>query len=660
VSNPLRPNAAERLAARTRKRYPIPGLLERVSRRQKQAVAVATDAVALPLALWLALWLREGQLNPNIETFWPAFVVAALICIPVFGRLGLYRQVVRYVGPDAFFTVVKGVTVTALVIAAVAYIVPLRGFPRSVPIIFWMLALAYVAGTRFAVRGIFTWMMHAGGLREPVLVWGAGSNGAELVRASRTQGELEVVAFIDDKPAVQGNYIDGVFVYPPEQLAQVLKKKNVREVLVTVSSAVTSRRSRILRTLEPHAVHVRLIPDMTDLLSGRDSLLNAREVGIQDLLGRDAVEPLEHLLKGSVVGQSVMVTGAGGSIGSELCRQIVTQRPRLLIMLDQSEYGLYETHKQILELTRREELPVTILTVLGSVTNRTLMERTLARHSVDTLYHAAAYKHVSLVERNAIQGIQNNTFGTLYAAEAAVATGVSNFILISTDKAVRTTSVMGASKRLAEMVLQALQETTNRTTFSMVRFGNVLGSSGSVVPLFLEQIRQGGPVTVTHAEVTRYFMTIPEAAQLVLQAASMARGGDVFLLDMGTPIKILDLAKRMIRLKGFRPKTQDNPDGDISIEITGLKPGEKLYEELLMGEAAAGTDHRKIMRAEEDFVPWAELRGALNTLEQACDAFDLETIKSFIENLVEGADLSAELVDLTVTAEVVPFRPSER
>ncbi len=656
----LRHNAAARLAARTGRRFSVTGLLERMSRRQKQAIAVATDALALPLTLWLALWLRLGQVRPDIENFWPAFVVASLICIPVFGRLGLYRQVVRYVGPDAFFTVVKGVTVTALVIAAVAYIVPLRGFPRSVPIIFWMLALAYVAGTRFAIRGVFTWMMHAGGLREPVLVWGAGSNGAELVRASRTQGELEVVAFIDDKPAVQGNYIDGVFVYPPEQLAQVLERKNVREVLVTVSSVATSRRARILRTLEPHAVHVRLIPDMTDLLSGRDSLLNAREVEIQDLLGRDAVEPLEHLLKASVEGKAVMVTGAGGSIGSELCRQIVAQKPSLLIMLDQSEYGLYEAHKQILELTRHAELPVTVVTVLGSVTNRTLMQRTLSKYSVNTLYHAAAYKHVSLVERNIIQGITNNTFGTLYSAEAAIAAGVSNFILISTDKAVRTTSVMGATKRLAEMVLQALQETTKTTTFSMVRFGNVLGSSGSVVPLFLEQIQQGGPVTVTHPEVTRYFMTIPEAAQLVLQAASMARGGDVFLLDMGAPIKILDLAKRMIRLKGFRPRTDDNPEGDIAIEITGLKPGEKLHEELLMGEAAAGTDHRKIMRAEETFVPWAELRGALNTLEQACEDYDFVTIRAFIENLVEGADLSAQLVDLTATAEVLPFRPGER
>ncbi len=660
VNTRLRHNAAARLAARTRRRFSITGLLERLGRRQKQAIAVATDACALPLALWFALWLRLSPLTPDLNEFWPAFVVAALICIPVFGRLGLYRQVVRYVGPDAFFTVVKGVTVTALVIAAVAYLVPLQGFPRSVPIIFWMLALAYVAGTRFAVRGIYTWMMHAGGLREPVLVWGAGSNGAELVRASRTQGELEVVAFIDDKPAVQGNYIDGVFVYPPDQLAQVLEKKNVREVLVTVSSVATSRRARILRALEPHAVHVRLIPDMTDLLSGRDSLLNAREVEIQDLLGRDAVEPLDHLMKGSVQSKSVMVTGAGGSIGSELCRQIVAQKPRLLILLDQSEYGLYNAHKQMLELTRQEELPVIIITVLGSVTNRVLMERTLTTHSVDTIYHAAAYKHVSLVERNAIQGITNNTFGTLYAAEAAIAAGVSNFILISTDKAVRTTSVMGATKRLAEMVLQALQETTNSTTFSMVRFGNVLGSSGSVVPLFLEQIEQGGPVTVTHAEVTRYFMTIPEAAQLVLQAASMARGGDVFLLDMGRPIKILDLAKRMIRLKGFRPKTDNTPEGDIAIEITGLKPGEKLYEELLMGEAAAGTDHRKIMRAEEDFVPWSELRGALFALEHACESFDVEAIKAFLENVVEGADLSAELVDLTTSADVLPFRPGER
>jgi len=656
----LRHRAAHRLRTRTATSVSLQrGVLDRLGRRQKQAIAVLTDGVALPVALWTALALRLGQTNPEFIHFWPAFVVAALVCIPVFGRLGLYRQVVRYVGPDVFFTVVKGVTITAVVIAAVAYIIPLRGFPRSVPVIFWMLALAYVAGTRFAVRGLFTWRLHSDGTREPIVVWGAGSNGAELVRASRTQGLVEVVAFIDDEPAVQGNYIDGVFVYPPEQLAQVLELNNVREVLVTVSSVATSRRARILRTLEPHAVHVKLIPDMTDLLSGRDTLLNAREVEIQDLLGRDTVEPLTHLLRGSVENQSVMVTGAGGSIGAELCRQIVAQRPSQLIMLDQSEFGLYEAHKQIKEITRRMELPVTIITVLGSVTNRNLLERTMLSYRVNTVYHAAAYKHVSLVERNVIPGIMNNTFGTLYAAEAAINAKVDNFILISTDKAVRTTSVMGATKRLAEMVLQALQDTTQSTRFSMVRFGNVLGSSGSVVPLFLEQIEQGGPVTVTHAEVTRYFMTIPEAAQLVLQASSMARGGDVFLLDMGTPIRIIDLAKRMIRLKGFRPKTEEDTEGDIAIEITGLQPGEKLYEELLMGEAATGTDHRKIMRAEEEYVPWAELRGALNTLEQACEAYDFDAIRHFVDKLVDGADLSEQLVDLTSgkASGVVPFRP---
>ena len=630
-------------------------LLDALSRRQKQALAILADSFALPFALWCAFALRLGQINPDVGRFWPAFVVAGLVCLPVFGRLGLYRQVVRFMGTNAFFTVVKGVTVTALVIAVVAYLVPLRGFPRSVPIIFWLLLLGYVMGTRLAVRGLYNWHARHGGSRAPIVVYGAGINGAELVRASRSQSDFEVVAFVDDAPAVQGRYVNGVFVYGPDRLGDLLHDKGVNQVLVAVSSP--EERARILRTLEPHAVHVRLIPDMADLLSGRSTLLNTRDVELRDLLGRDTVQPLTPLLRGSVENQAVMVTGAGGSIGSELCRQIVRQRPRLLVMLDQSEYGLYDAHKQVLDIIRGAELQVPVVTVLGSVTNRRLLERTLSSYGINTLYHAAAYKHVNLVERNVIQGITNNTFGTLYTAEAAIEAGVSNFILISTDKAVRTTSVMGASKRLAEMVLQALQDTTSDTLFSMVRFGNVLGSSGSVVPLFLEQIEQGGPVTVTHPQVTRYFMTIPEAAELVLQAASMARGGDVFLLDMGKPIRIMDLAERMIRLKGFRVKSEDDVDGDIEIKITGLQPGEKLYEELLMGEAASGTDHRKIMRAEESYVPWSELRGALNTLEQACEEYDYEAIKRFMENLLEGADLSEQLIDLTKTADVLPFRP---
>lgn len=632
--------------------------IEQLSRRRKQALAVVADCIALPFALWCAFVLRLNEINPEVAHFWPAFVVAGLVCIPVFAKLGLYRQVVRYMGTDAFFTVTVGVTITAVTIAAVAYLIPLRGFPRSVPIIFWMLLLAYVSGTRFAVRGLFTWRLQRGGSREPVLVYGAGRNGAELVRAHHTQNDFDVVAFVDDAQALQGRSVAGVSVHAPEAIPALLDSHGITQVLVAVSSLATEQRARIIRTLEPYAVRVRLIPDMADLLAGRATMLNARDVAIQDLLGRDKVEPLTHLLRGSVADQAVMVTGAGGSIGSELCRQIVTQQPRLLVMLDQSEFGLYEAHKQILELISQQELSVPVVTILGSVTNRRLLERTLVSHEIDTLYHAAAYKHVHLVERNAIQGIMNNTFGTLYTAEAAISAGVKDFILISTDKAVRTTNVMGATKRLAEMVLQALQETTDQTTFSMVRFGNVLGSSGSVVPLFEQQIEQGGPVTVTHTEVTRYFMTIPEAAELVLQAASMARGGDVFLLDMGKPIKIVDLAKRMIHLKGMRLKSDDNPDGDIEIAITGLQPGEKLHEELLMGEAAAGTDHRKIMRAEESYMGWSELRGALNTLEQACDDYDYASIRRFMENLLEGADLSEQLVDLTKTADVVPLRPS--
>jgi len=352
-----------------------------------------------------------------------------------------------------------------------------------------------------------------------------------------------------------------------------------------------------------------------------------------------------------------MVTGAGGSIGSELSRQIIRQQPTLLVLLDQSEFGLYQIQRELNAICKTESLATTVVAVLGSVTNSALMLRTLRNDKVQTVYHAAAYKHVDLVEHNVIQGLKNNTFGTLHAAEAAMDAGVTDFILISTDKAVRTSSVMGASKRLAEMTLQALQDISETTRFSMVRFGNVLGSSGSVVPLFLEQIERGGPVTVTHPDVTRYFMTIPEAAQLVLQAASMAKGGDVFLLDMGQPVKIMDMARRMVRLKGHTIRDAEHPQGDIEIEITGLKPGEKLHEELLLGEAVSGTEHRKIMRAEEEYVPWAELRGALNTLEQACDAYDYEAVKTFIEGLVEGADLASQLGGLRHEAQIVTLNP---
>lgn len=639
------------------------GAMDQLSRRKKQVIAAGADIIVLPIALWTAIALRLGEWNPDVSQFWPAFVVSALICIPVFAGLGLYRQVVRHMGNHALWAVVKGATIAAIAIAAVAYMVPLRGFPRSVPVIFWMLSLLYIGGTRFAIRAYFQWLEARLSPREAVLIYGAGRKGAELASWLQQQGTYVPVAFVDDDRAAQKRLINGLYVYSRRKLPKVLREQNVSQVFIAVNSSPDERR-QIIEFLEPLDVGVRLIPDVADLTAGRAALHNLRDVAIEDLLGRDQVEPLPHLLRGSVANRAVLVTGAGGSIGSELCRQIVGQQPSELVILDQSEYGLFQILGELEQLVKQEKLATVITSVLGSVTNLTFMRRTLSKYKIDTVYHAAAYKHVGLVERNPIEGLKNNTFGTLHAAQAALDCGVRDFILISTDKAVRTTSVMGASKRLAEMILQALQGTNDVTRFSMVRFGNVLGSSGSVVPLFLDQIERGGPVTVTHPEVTRYFMTIPEAAQLVLQAASMAEGGDVFLLDMGQPIRIMDLARRMIRLKGRTIATDElnegGEGGSIAIEITGLKPGEKLHEELLVGDAVSGTDHRKIMRAEESYVPWSELRGALNTLEQACDAYDYDAIKSFVGGLVEGSDIESQLGGIRSVAEVVKLNPGDR
>ncbi len=537
----------------------ISEFVEQLPRRRRQAIAVLCDALVLPLALWSAIALRLGELNPSVAKFWPAFVVSSLVCVPVFGALGLYRHVVRHMGNHTLMAVVKGATITAIVVAAVAYLVPLKGFPRSVPEIFWLLTLLYVAGSRFLVRGYFQRQIRKDNAATPVIIYGARSKGVELARVLQQQGHYLPVAFLDDDKAMQRRIIDGLFVHPPRHLARLLQDGQVKQVFVAVDSTEAQDRRRVIEFLEPHQVRVRLIPDVPDLVSGRESIANIRDVEVEDLLGRVQVDPLPHLLQGSVRGRSVMVTGAGGSIGSELCRQIVRQRPRLLVALDVSEFGLFQIQRELKRICSEEGLQAPVVAVLGSVTNRPLVSRTVDAYKVETLFHAAAYKHVELVEHNVIQGIMNNTFGTLYAAQAAIEGGVKNFILISTDKAVRTTSVMGASKRLAEMILQALQEQCPDTRFSMVRFGNVLASSGSVVPVFLEQIRHGGPVTVTHPDATRYFMTISEAAGLVLQAASMSRGGDLFLLDMGEPVKILELARRMIRLKGFTIQDDEHP-----------------------------------------------------------------------------------------------------
>lgn len=633
----------------------MPGLIDEFSRRRKQAIAIAADLVMLPVALWSSFVLRLGELNPEVADFWPAFVVCVCVAVPVFGRFGLYRQVIRYMGNHAVIAVLKGTALAAMAVAVVPFLLQLQGFPRSVPIIFWLLAFLYVSGSRFAARA-FIQRQHKAHQREAVIIYGAGSKGVELSRLLAQQDNYQAIAFLDDDRKLQKRSIDGLYVYAPSELPNLLRDSNVKQVLVAVGGDGKTRRD-IIDYLAGFSVRVRLIPDISELVSGQQSLANLRDVGIEDLLGRSEVPPLPHLLETSVAMRTVMVTGAGGSIGSELCRQILRLQPKLLVLLDQSEYGLFEIQRELQAMGEAESLGAPVAAVLGSVTDSALLHRTFTRYQVETVFHAAAYKHVSLVENNVIQGLKNNTFGTLYCAQAAMDCGVSNFILISTDKAVRTTSVMGASKRLAEMVLQALQEESGQTRFSMVRFGNVLGSSGSVVPLFTEQIDNGGPVTVTHPEVTRYFMSIPEAAQLVLQASSMAQGGDIFILDMGEPVKILDLAHRMIHLNGYSIKGEVSPEGDIAIEFTGLKPGEKLYEELLVSGDVVGTDHRKIMRAEDGHLPWTELRGALNTLEQACDTFDYDAVKTFIEGLVEGGSLEAQLGDLSPRADVVSLKP---
>ena len=629
-------------------------ILSSLSRHQKQMLAISADSIALPVALWTALGLRLGDWSLEIGQLWPAFA-AALFSIPALAGLGLYRQVVRYMGGRGMWTVVKGVTIGALMIAVVAYMVPLAGFPRSVPIMFWLLCVIYIVGSRMMLRGWFQWRGAGMRPREPVIVYGAGKRGVELARSLLRQGDYQPVAFVDDDNALQHRVIDSLQVHSPRSLPRLLGETSARQVLVAVagnSSAATRR--RILRYLEPFGVRVRLIPDIGDLMLDKGAgLPEVGDAEIRELLGRSEVDPLPHLLKQSVQGRNVMVTGAGGSIGSELCRQIVRQGPERLVLLEQSEFGLFEIQRELEQLCVEANLDVPIVSMLGSVTNRPFMLRSIAAERVETLYHAAAYKHVGIVENNVIQGLKNNAFGTLYTAEGALAAGVKDFILISTDKAVRTTSAMGASKRLAEMVLQALQETSANTCFSIVRFGNVLGSSGSVVPVFLEQIENGGPVTVTHPDVTRYFMTIQEAAQLVLQAASMGRGGDVFLLDMGQPVKIMDLAARIALIKGHRLETEIDPDGDIKVEFIGLRPGEKLHEELLVGEDVTGTEHRRIMRAEERFVPWPELRVALKNLEHACDSYDFEAIKAFTEGLVEGSDLESQLGGLAPKAPVL-------
>ncbi len=631
-----------------------------LTRQTKKKLMVTGDFIALPLAMWSALALRLGEWQLDLNDYWPG-LLACMAAIFAFASLGLYKQVIRYMDNQAIFMVVKGVAFGALATVGVAYILPMERFPRSVPAIFWMVATFYVLGTRFLARIVLSWLSDRLGVVTPIIVYGAGRRGVGLVRLLAKEGKYHPVAFIDDDATLENRTIDNLRVHLPQKLTELVQETGARQVWVTLSLDTAAVRRKVFGLLEHLSLRARIIPDdIEDLHFDHGRLLGVRDVRVSDLLGRKEVEPEPHLLRKSVAGRRVMVTGAGGSIGSELCRQIVRQGANKIVLVDHAEYNLYRVEQEVRQICAEEQLDVSIASVLGSVTSRAFIGYNITRYGVETLYHAAAYKHVSQVENNVVEGIKNNTFGTIYTAEEAMRLGVKDFILISTDKAVRSINVMGVSKRLAEMALQALQQRSNTSCFSIVRFGNVLNSSGSVVPLFLEQIEKGGPITVTHREVTRYFMTIREAAQLVMQAAGMAKGGDVFLLDMGNSIKIVDLAIQMARLKGYSIKSESNPDGDIEIQFTGLGRGEKLHEDILVGSDVSGTAHNNILRTNERFMPWPELRRVLDPLERACDNYEHRSVHDFALGVVEGVDWESLISEMLKSAPVPNLRLDQR
>ncbi len=619
-----------------------------LSRSIKQILMMLADALMIVAALAFSFALLGKDFFAQDQRFYFYFSLATTVSILVFIRIGLYRALVLYMGLQSGFLILQSVTIASCLLAASYFFSQTPdSSDLSVLPIFWMIALLLIGGTRFLAKVMLQSLIQNFRPKEPVIIYGAGSSGMQLLVALQSGDQYLPVAFVDDSHIMLGNTVHGIRVYSPNSLYELVESYSVRQILLAIPSATHAERKEILNRLEHLPVHVKTVPDLFDMVSGKVGVDEIRDIDIEDLLGRDIVPPNPELLGACISGQSVMVTGAGGSIGSELCRQIVSISPSRLVLLDSFEFGLYKLEAELLEKLQSIEngSGIEIVSLLGSVGDKLQMENAIKTFDVDTVYHVAAYKQVPMVEKNIVEGVQNNIFGTLVSAQAAEKYEVRNFVLISTDKAVRPTNFMGATKRFAEQVLQALAQKNSATRFSMVRFGNVLGSSGSVVPLFRRQISAGGPVTVTHPEVTRYFMTVQEAAQLVIQAGSMATGGDVFVLDMHEPIKIIDLAKKMVHLMGYEVKDENSYRGDIAIEYTGLRPGEKLYEELLIGESVTGTEHPKIMRAKEETLAWDALEGLLSRLDLACKQIDLKGIRSLLMEAVDGFEPKEEVSD---------------
>jgi FlaA1/EpsC-like NDP-sugar epimerase len=606
-------------------------------RAAKLLAVIALDLVLALVATWAAYALRLDNTYYPIGSQWCVYGVAPLLAIPVFIRFGLYRAIFRYTGQAALVATGKAVTLYAVLLSTVLLWAQWPGVPRSLgllqPIVFLLLVGGSRAFARFWLAGLSATSAERQGR---LLIFGGGAAGAQTAAALGMTRQYTLVGFLDDDPRKNGRSINGVAVSKSEKLLQLVREERVTDILLAMPNATRERRNQIIESLQGLPVHVRTLPSMADLASGKVTVQDIHELDVEDLLGREPVPPNAALLAQDLAGQVVLVSGAGGSIGGELTRQIVLQQPRQLLLLEHSEFGLYAIHQELETICKVQQLSVQLVPLLGSVSNPDRLAAICNTYRPATVYHAAAYKHVPMVEDNPGEGVRNNVFGTLNMAQASAASGARRFVLISTDKAVRPTNVMGATKRVAELVLQALAETNTGTIFSMVRFGNVLGSSGSVVPLFRKQLTAGGPLTVTHEEVTRYFMTIPEAAQLVLQAGAMGQGGDVFVLDMGQPVKIMDLARRMVQLSGLSVRDATHPTGDIEISVTGLRVGEKLYEELLIGDNPQATAHPRIMKAHEPFIPWPELQQELHLLARAAEANDAAAIKSFMVQHVQG------------------------
>lgn len=609
----------------------------------KRVISIIIDILFIVGSYFLALGIRLNFHEEVIKTDnWYIVLCVSVISILAFIRLGLYRAVLRFITIKFTQVAIVGTALSTAALLLVTFALQFS-LPRTVLFLYFVFLSIFVICTRFLWRAMLSYDRHD---KTRVIIYGAGSSGRQLLTALNQASNYLVVGFVDDNKNLHRTVMHGITVYNPKSLDKLIESRNVKKILLAMPSASQTQRKKIINRISKYKCEILTVPGMEDIVSGKAHLTSLNQISISDLLGRDIVKPIDALLNQDIKNKVVMVTGAGGSIGSELCRQIVKQQPKKLVLFELSEFSLYQIHQELLQNENVRTDKIELVPLLGSVQRKHRLDIIMRSFQVETVYHAAAYKHVPLVEYNVVEGIRNNIFGTLSCAQAAIEAKVSTFVLISTDKAVRPTNIMGTTKRMAELVLQALASKQNTTRFCMVRFGNVLGSSGSVVPLFNKQIREGGPITLTHRKITRFFMTIPEAASLVIQAGAMGKGGDVFVLDMGDPVKIYDLAVKMVHLSGLTVRNEKNPDGDIEIKVTGLRPGEKLYEELLIGENVHGTTHPRIMTATEIMIEWDKLSEILDQLDKLCAEYKIDEIRELLMRSSTGFNPTTEICDL--------------